>query len=102
MKIFKQNEIVEAIAYSKSGGQALHLHRFANPKTAPKCFVRAIASGEDIAHLLDQDRDRLITLAKSVGVKVLYIDKEGSDRQHIDVCGKPLEKLKLLFESKTP
>ena len=94
MKKFLQYQIREAIKYSEKGGQALHLHKIiVNKKTAPKCFVRDVNAGKCIAHLFDMDLKRLIKTAKSVGVRVIKIDREGTDSQHIDFCGKPLERL---------
>lgn len=46
---------------------------------------------EDIAHLFDLDTERLKTTARLLGVRVVYIDREGTDSQHIDLCGNPLK-----------
>lgn len=100
MKAFKCMEIDEALAFSREGGQALHLHRIiANPDTAPRCFVSAVDRGEDIAHLFDLSEMRLIATAKKLGVKVVYVDRAGTDRQHIDLCGAPLRKAKAMCEA---
>lgn len=99
MKRFSIMEIIEAYAYAKQGGQALHLHNIiVNEATAPKCFVNAVRRGEDIAHLFDLDKERLIRTARRLGVKVIYVDNEGTERQHIDLCGGPLRKAILLCE----
>lgn len=90
MRRFSQYEVREAIEHSENGGQALHCHRLlAGP--APRCFVRDVNTGKDIGHLFDQDKNRLVKTAKSLGVKVIKIDREGTTRQHIDLCGKPME-----------
>lgn len=91
MKIFEQKAIREAQAHAIAGGQALHLHRMLTP-TAPKCFVAAVNRGEDIAHLFDQNTERLQQTAKFLGVRVIFIDKPGTSGQHIDLCGGPLRK----------
>ena len=99
MKSFQQNDLRAAIAYAKEGGQALHLHRLiANRKKAPACFIRAINRGEDIAHLFDQDVDRLKATARSLGVNVILVEREGTPKQHIDLCGAPLRKAVTLCE----
>lgn len=93
MKAFACLEIDEALAFAAAGGQALHLHRIIpDRRRAPRCFVAAVDRGEDIAHLFDLDRDRLVATARRLGVRVLVIDREGTDRQHIDLCGGPLRK----------
>ena len=93
MKIFQYKEIKQAIQYSKDGGQSLHLHRvIANKKKAPTCFVKSINNGQYIAHLFDQNKERLIATVKELGVNKILIEREDTDKQHVDLCGKPLEK----------
>lgn len=89
MKTFTSRQINEAIAFAKAGGQALHLHRFITSK-APNCFKRDVANGGNIAHLFDLNKQRLIKTCRSLGIRVIHIDREGTDKQHIDLCGKPL------------
>ena len=97
LKVFRAIEIDEALAHAKAGGQALHLHRIIPDRDkAPRCFVQAVDRGEDIAHLFDLDRVRLVKTAKRLGVKVIHVDRDGTDRQHIDLCGGPLRKAKAL------
>lgn len=99
MKSFRCLEIDEALAHAAAGGQALHLHRIIpDPDTAPRCFVSAVDRGEDIAHLFDLDEVRLIATAKRLGVRVVYVDRAGTPRQHIDLCGTPLRKAKAMCE----
>jgi hypothetical protein len=99
MKIFQQIEIPEAVAYAMEGGQALHLHRIiANKAKAPSCFIRAVNKGENIAHLFDQDVERLRKTALALGVRVILIEREGCPKQHIDLCGAPLKKAIKLCE----
>lgn len=91
MRAFTQRELRLAYDWAQKGGQALHLisGRFAylRPDT-PSCFK---GRGQ-IAHLFDQDRDRLIATARRFGVRVIKVEYPGTHRQHIDLCGGPLEK----------
>lgn len=97
MKIFRQGEVEEAKQYAMDGGQSLHLHRIiVDRKKAPSCFVRAVDRGEDIAHLFDQDEERLIATVKRLGVKVVVVEHGGTPRQHVDLCSGPLKKAKAL------
>ena len=93
MKAFREREVEKAVAYAKAGGQALHLHRIIpDRRTAPRCFVAAVDRGESIAHMFDLNRERLVETARALGVKVVYVDRDGTDRQHVDLCGAPLRK----------
>jgi len=97
MKSFQMREIEEAIAHAASGGQALHLHRIiVDRDKAPACFVRAVDRGEDIAHLFDQDLNRLIRTVKSLGVRVVVVERRGTPNQHVDLCAGPLRKAKAM------
>lgn len=99
MKLFQQREIREALDHAASGGQALHCHRIIMDRAkAPGCFKRAVARGEDIAHLFDLDKVRLVATARRLGVKVILVEREDSSCQHIDLCGAPLKKAKGLCE----
>lgn len=89
MKTFNQREITEVVLYAKAGGQALHLHHVITPD-APACFKRDVANGCNIAHLFDLDEIRLKKTARKLGVRIIQIDRRGTDKQHIDLCGKPL------------
>lgn len=91
MKIFKAMHLREAYAYSMAGGQALHVHRIVF-KDSPSCFRRAVAQGEYIAHLFDQNELRLIATARRFGVGAMIIEHRGTEKQHVDLCGKPLKK----------
>lgn len=93
MKTFQCREVEEAIAHAGRGGQALHLHRvIPDRRAAPRCFVAAVDRGEDIAHLFDLDEVRLVATARRLGVRVVKIDRPGTARQHVDLCGGPLRK----------
>jgi prepilin-type N-terminal cleavage/methylation domain-containing protein/prepilin-type processing-associated H-X9-DG protein len=93
MKKFDEIEVKEAVDYAAAGGQALHLHQIIpDRKKAPRCFVSAVDRGEDIAHLFDRDTERLKATARRLGVRVIFIHREGTDRQHIDLCAGPLKK----------
>ena len=99
MKAFKCLEVEEAVQYAADGGQALHLHRIiVNPDKAPRCFVNAVKRGEDIAHLFDQDEARLVATVKRLGVKIVVVERRGTPKQHVDLCGAPLRKAKGLCE----
>jgi hypothetical protein len=91
MKTFQQREIREAVLFAVSGEQALHLMDggFAYLRSdTPNCF-----KGRDqLAHLFDQDRERLISTVKRLGVRVIRVEREGTPKQHIDLCGAPLRR----------
>lgn len=100
MRVYYTLEVDYAIAYAASGGQALHLHRIiVNRDKAPRCFVSAVDRGEPIAHLFDMDRARLCATARQLGVKVIYVDRDGTDHQHIDLVGGPLRKCYALLDA---
>lgn len=91
MKTFEERQIREAYAHAQEGGQALHLMagRYAYLREdTPSCFK----GRRQIAHLFDQDRERLIRTARRFGVRVILVEREGTHQQHIDLCGKPLER----------
>lgn len=92
MKVFQQNELLAAYAFAKEGGQALHLMAgsFAYlRKDTPACFK----GRRQLAHLFDQDRKRLEATARKLGVRKILVERAGDPRrQHIDLCGKPLER----------
>lgn len=93
MKSFECLELPEALAFAAAGGQALHLHQIiVDERKAPRCFVRAVARGEQIAHLFDQDEARLIATARRLGVNVVVVEHRGEEGQHVDLCGGPLRK----------
>lgn len=100
MRVFGTMEVREAVAHAAGGGQALHLHAIIPDRSrAPRCFVAAVDRGEPIAHLFDLDRERLLATAKKCGVRVLHIDRDGTDRQHIDLCSGPLRKAYTMLDS---
>ncbi len=91
MRVFQQREIKEAEAHAAEGGQALHLMsgRFAYLRDdTPSCFK----GREQIAHLFDQDVARLAATARRLGVRVVLIERRGQEGQHVDLCGRPLER----------
>jgi hypothetical protein len=103
VKLFDRREVREARAYALSGGQALHVYKSTSVpseirRKAPLVFQR---SG-DWAHLLDQDRTRLIHTAHRLGVRTIRIDCEGYPNQHIDLCGKPLARAIAETTERTP
>ncbi len=93
MKVFQQDQLREAIAHAREGGQSLHLHRIIVDRSrAPRCFVREVDAGRDICHLLDHNLDRLCKTARRLGVRVILVERGGTDTQHIDICAGPLRK----------
>lgn len=96
MKLFKYSQVRAAVECAVNGGQALHLwigdnfHR--NDKKTPACFKRS----KEWGHLLDQDIERLKKTAHKLGVRVIKVSAAGKRNQHIDLCGKPLERAKKL------
>lgn len=90
MKLFLQREIREAYAFAAAGGMALHVCQSRGLVTAaaPRCFQRS----EQFAHLFDQNYDRLIGTVKHFGVRVVVPQYCGTYRQHVDLCGAPLER----------
>jgi hypothetical protein len=89
---FELKEVGEALLYAAEGGQALHVFpqiaSIAAKKTTPGVFKRSHFWG----HLFDLDKDRLIKTARQLGVRVIEIDREDTPRQHIDLCGQPLNR----------
>lgn len=83
------DNVREAQEHALQGGQALHIYR-ALDMPAPAVFKR----NKVWAHLFDQDRERLIKTARKLGVRVIVVHHEGRRGQHIDLCGKPLERAK--------
>lgn len=92
MKIFQVDEIFDAYEHAQSGQQALHLHTL----TAGHPLFRRYS---EIAHLFDMNKERLIATARRLGVRVIKVEREGTIKQHIDLCGKPLERARAMAES---
>jgi hypothetical protein len=90
--VFSWREIAAALAHARQGGRALHLHRIVSAGS-PQCFRKAVARGERIAHLFDLNADRLARTARALRVRTLYLDREDTDAQHLDLCGRPLRTL---------
>ena len=90
MKRFEMKEAVEAQDFADEGGQALHVCE-TTVKLGPAagcCFSEV----RRWAHLIDRDADRLAKTARRLGVRVIKIGRPGARGQHVDLCGKPLEK----------
>lgn len=87
MKRFERREIREALRCAGQGGQALHV--FLAPKMpAPSCFRRSLRCG----HLFDLDAERLVRSARRLGVRNVVVHHRDTTKQHVDLCGKPLER----------
>lgn len=100
MRVFFTLEVDEAIAHAAAGFQALHLHRIIpDRRRAPRCFVAAVDRGEPIAHLFDQDRLRLLATVRKLGVREVYVHRDGTPRQHVDLVGGPLKKAYALLDA---
>jgi hypothetical protein len=91
MRRFERRQLREALAWAASGGQALHCHRVVRPG-CPPVFRSAVARGQQVAHLFDQDRRRLGATARRLGVRIILVEQPGTDRQHIDLCLGPLSR----------
>jgi hypothetical protein len=99
MRLFEEREIREAVAYAADGGQALHLFGGAGAyPNAPAPFKKH----KDAAHLFDQDKARLILTSKRLGVNVIRVSREGEAYQHVDLCGRPLDRAKAQCENHEP
>lgn len=90
IKLFSQNELRGAAEHSEAGGIALHVweppeafRRLSHPT-----FRRASLWG----HLFCKDSVELVRLAKRFGVRKVYIHRQRVRAQHVDLCGKPLER----------
>lgn len=85
---FTAKQLHLAMGYAMGGGIAIHTYNALPMKRAPLCFKRS----KGWAHLFDQDKDRLISVARAFGVRVVKVHHEGTEKQHIDLCGVPLGK----------
>lgn len=86
MKLFQMMELPEAKLYVANGGQALHLHTFTG------WGHKAFRGQEQAAHLMDQNKSRLIETARRLGVKRVKVERAGSIYMHVDLYGAPLAK----------
>lgn len=91
MRLFTTKQLRAAIQYAKEGGQALHVHPFTS---GHRLFARYNEAG----HLFDQNFDRLVLTAKRLGIRVIKVERIGTDKQHIDICATPLALAKRLCE----
>lgn len=88
MKLFIQNQVREALEHAQAGGQALHVYAAIAGMDAPACF----RASQQWAHLFDYDRERLVQTARQLGVRVVVVHHEGLRGQHVDLCGRPLQR----------
>ena len=82
MQLFPQRQQKQALAFAAEGGQALHLSgywRVPGRKEPTEC-----------AHLFDQDRERLVEMARILGVRAVKVEHEAEPGQHVDLWGQPL------------
>lgn len=92
MNQYPTMKIREARDHAAAGGQALHMMtgQWAKGWGGPRCFQEA----KEFAHLFDQDRTRLKATARRLGIRRIVVSKPGTPNQHIDLCGRPLERAK--------
>lgn len=91
MKKFEQRELNAAAQHAADGGQALHMMHgsFAyGRKDTPSVFK----GRKQIAHLFDQNLERLKATARRLGVRVIKVERLGHKYQHIDLCAGPLDR----------
>ena len=96
MKLFALRETREAKQFALDGGQALHVWgpEDGTPWMAggPNVFKRAASQGKPWGHLMDQDAERLEKTVRRLGVRVVKIHHPGTVLQHVDLCGRPLDR----------
>jgi hypothetical protein len=93
MKLFQRREYYQALECVAQGEQALLVHAWGGP-SEHKCFHGA----PEIGKLMDADVERLIRMAKSLGVVRIVVCRKDQRGQHIDLVGRPLERGKRLCE----
>ena len=95
LRRFGRREIREARAYAAAGGQALHVWTPSEGERAA-FSARGLAApfrrARVWAHLLDQDRERLVATARRLGVRVVRVGRPGTPHQHVDLCAGPLDR----------
>ncbi|HUX00069.1 MAG TPA: hypothetical protein VMY35_03735 [Phycisphaerae bacterium] len=94
MRLFGHRQVREAKAHAAAGGQALHVW---NPGQsgypgAPRTFSTCALLGKPWAHLFDQDIPRLLATARRLGVRRVVVANRNAPGQHVDLCGRPLER----------
>lgn len=89
MKLFQERQIRKAYEFAVAGEQALHV--FSDPGLYPRAPA-VFKKSKQAAHLFDQNMIRLTVTAKQLGVRVIKVSCEGTKKQHVDLCGKPLKR----------
>lgn len=87
----KFTDIRKAREYAATGKQALHVWKPGDGwmEEAPRCF----RTHRDLwGHLFDQDLDRLKKTARRLGVRNIVPGHIGDCYQHVDLCGKSLQR----------
>jgi hypothetical protein len=97
VRLFAQRELKAAYAFAEAGGQALHVISgvYGHTPGAPAVF----RNQAEIAHLIDNNLDRLVLTAKHLGVRVIKVERAGREGQHVDLCRKPLDRARVLCET---
>lgn len=85
--------------FADAGGTALHVWAPNNSELQRAPTVFRVNRGL-WAHLIDMNKERLLKLARDLGVRVLKLEREGVRGQHIDLCGTPLQRA--LFMAQQP
>lgn len=89
IKPFYRKELNAALDYVAAGGQALIVHAWNGAST-----VGPFGRPQIIGKLFDLDADRLAKTAERLGVRRIVLCRESTEKQHIDLVGRPLERAK--------
>jgi hypothetical protein len=84
MTIFPKDFESDALAFAVAGGQALHV------------------LGVSPARLYDQDLQRLVTTARSLGMIEVRVPRTCTNRQHVVIIGLPLIKATMRAQEHVP
>lgn len=102
MKIFHDvSGARAAMDFAAAGGQALHVFD-STWATRVRPLRGAFRIYGVYAHLMDNDRDRLIKTARMLGVRKIVVDRVGRRGQHVDLCGAPLNRAIAQCEKEKP
>ena len=82
----ERRDLRAAIGDAASGGQSLFTHLWTST-SGPSAYRGTHLVGK----LFDQNLERLVASAESFGETVIVVHRIGTDKQHIDLVGEPLE-----------
>lgn len=81
LRKFEYRQLQQALAYAQKGKQALHCHT----QSEAVGLLRVIPR---VAHLFDQDLDRLLLTAQDLGVMIpIKVYGQGTQFQHVLLLG---------------